>query len=707
EYSLYSVALANVMIAFQSPNLQLQIDNRIDAYFIKIVPFRSGLEILNSAKITLSFATKDFFEALWKGKTLVNVIFKQLAEAGYTYEQHPSVYDAFLTRWKASGSVSYNDMKLLRALQKYARKNNMALASAAVNEAEVLDIQHILDVKPAPRFIDGRVNKTESTYALQAFLKLIAKAEINEIQMDYDSFEGYTIQISGGPQINLNLFLKNVNFSNFYLNKASIKQLADKIESLTGKAMSDIELCALPDQLSLSSQAVISYYLSQKYRNINRLLRGEPLLHETEFEWLKPRHGQPNLLVNFLCGILVNDAARRLLDVDSKLPFIAYPVLDRADDYDVERIKRMTSNPQKTPEVKSFSVFSNGSPHFNREALMRTKLQASGMRFFVIKGPGGQDLEGEVLLPGGQSFIYEQGADKLLYASLANAPIYDKAECYLSDTALIYAYHTYLKHPYKLVKSEVRVGNQLIQRPNHGLPYTYRVKNNIQMVLNYFLRYAKDEGFRLFCKNASNEVLEDLKLCAVFSVTGRESEVSAEDDLQLYQSFRMASCLHCATFIAIKSSANKDHLFNIIEFMGHPKYETFFETDKRSIYMHRIVTTARNIDLLRCYTRNEFIKSVLEPLRDLSETSDAQTLKLNQMVKYCADVLKVQGNGLCIDANISGELAQVTRGYEKPFDKLHTCLHELDKVTATVPYPEFDAPEVELNSEQTQSSLSC
>jgi hypothetical protein len=246
-------------------------------------PLKRKLAILKLANIKLSSETKTIFEAVWKTEGLINPIFKQLAEAGYDYETHPEVYQYFYEQITTHKTLSRIDIKLFNQLIKHAQQTGLSDTTSD-------EIQCLIKDVTTSHLTEGPLNKTKSTYELERILASITEAEITEINMHYDAFEGYVIQIKDSPEISINLLLKEVNLSHLHLSDALIESLGRKIKILTGgNTPSNVQKKhPLLKLLPKASQEALAYYITEKYKNINRMFRAEALNNEEKYVWLTP-----------------------------------------------------------------------------------------------------------------------------------------------------------------------------------------------------------------------------------------------------------------------------------------------------------------------------------------------------------------------------------------------------------------------------------
>jgi hypothetical protein len=443
---------------------------------------------------------------------------------------------------------------------------------------------------------------------------------------------------------------------------------------------------------------VIAYYAETKgvQIDINTLMddkeQYEKFLKKATREWVASKRVNGEWIPG---KRLMNQVTyRELQNCFDDLPYFlpSNLFLDRGEHLDAEREKRWLSNNQKAPSITIFSVFKEGSEYFHGEGLVRTKLEGKGLPYPIVN-----PSEGEILIPGGETIIYEKTDDGTYFASIIRSPALIKPDSLLSSIALKEAYKKHLSKPYKDLQLTASVEEQTIQRPNHGLAHTYRVMENIAIIINYFAHHAEDENFRLFCQNISHDDLEYLKVCAAFSVTGRESEVAFGEDAKKYEAFRQASAKNFEAFAAthpfglLNTPEVKSRLSHVIEHMGNPNYEKDNKEDALAIYMHRILNAAHKLDLPRCYGHTEFESKGLDYYKDLSAHSDEQAAALQQVTQYSIEMIKAHGNVLRTGIGASGELVDLDpiQGYQTPFQEVSCSLQRLYDVSDTVPYPEL------------------
>lgn len=397
--------------------------------------------------------------------------------------------------------------------------------------------------------------------------------------------------------------------------------------------------------------------------------------------------------------------------------FPQYGVIDRAENLYQSEIegelateKRRLANPQFMPSVTSFSTFGSGSAYFARESDVRTKIETSNATRPIINRS-----EGEILIPMGTSFYYEKGiylGKPCFIGREVRSPDLTPKGGYASSAALVHAYDRALSQPYQDHDAKIALNGTTISRPNHGLAHTFRVMHYIDLIVSYFALHACDSNFKSFCEMITFEELELLRIAAAFSVTGRESEISAKENLKRYDEFRASCALHVEEFLSLHpipwmNTPLKDRLMHIVRWMGNPRYEKpldgepainqhedLTEREIRSYY-HRILTVAHKLDLPRCFDPHQF-EDAMHLCRELSSPSLSQMSDYKNLLTYAISLIRAHGNALRTNISMEGELFACYLPYTSPFEMVSTNLRQCREMADTVPALKFmDSPQKE------------
>lgn len=326
-------------------------------------------------------------------------------------------------------------------------------------------------------------------------------------------------------------------------------------------------------------------------------------------------------------------------------------------------------------------------------------------------------------------------------ARIVNSPRFQQ-DNYFSNMALRYAYHHHLKNDYKDEPScVVEVNNKRVPRSNHAFAHTDRVEEYIDLGIDYFALYARDEEFRDYCKAMSPTEREWLRIAAVFRVTGREGECSESDSPERYNAYKEASSNHFKTFMNedvvkglfekdqgllrfFKEQSSKeersvcffkpgnqdkndkiDHIAFVIRYLGKRDFETHINvsTETQPVsneviayrnHLFRILNTAHNLDLPRDFSSEKF-ESVMDDINALVLESDEQKQAIKHLVMYAMDLTTAHGDTLRCRYSTNGELESCSQDYAPPFDEVSHSFKRAREISALVPKPEFLAPTVD------------
>jgi hypothetical protein len=149
------------------------------------------------------------------------------------------------------------------------------------------------------------------------------------------------------------------------------------------------------------------------------------------------------------------------------------------------------------------------------------------------------------------------------------------------------AYKNHLCKEYQERQHQEIIDANLVNRPNHGLAHTYRVMIYIDVVIDYFAQHAKEHEFKEFCQNISRDTRQWLRVAAAYSITGRENELSAIEDLKKYDGFRQSSENHLREFLKkhpplIINEQLQERICHVVRWMGNPAYEHTIKTQARA-----------------------------------------------------------------------------------------------------------------------------
>lgn len=640
---------------------------------------------------------------------LVDYVFTELKGANLQPREHIFLYVEILNQINISNSIGA--VKLLNqvcnTVMQYPHKSNKR------------DLEQVIQDTLNPKLRYGPLYKSSATYMFETLLEQIGKVnQVSKIKMKYDENSGYTISLPHHISVNISLLLQYANLSHICLSDDLISKLDRIIRKISPHhyANSFYMGAVDVDHLTDPSKRAVYWYTTERYKNINRIFRGEELSDKAQYGWVYPVHSSNSYLANFLCGCLINDAANKLEPLKNKRVkgaaksmYITLdeidPELSRGERVSAELKKRRLANVLRTPSITSFSHFRGGSQHFHQPGTTHTKLKGDYAGYPVIN-----EDEGEIIFAHGEQIEYHESHDGGFFARLVRSPDHQRAEGYLAGLALQHAYQQHLIKPYKESYHSTTINGVSIARPNHGLAHTYRVMMNIPHLINYFAMHALDEGFKQFCQHLSESERELLCVAAAFSITGRESEIAAGEDLSRYDKYRKASEDHFRVFLENHAPKiykpdkyTRRRFQHIVRYMGNPWYEQHspdgefvminchpdkLEREHRN-HLHRLLTIAHKLDLPRCYSSQQFHASMAMCRALSDEQLDTQhAIKRSdylKLIQYNIELIKAHGNMLQFDIAADGSFVERSSGYKAPFDEVSQSMKRLYEISETVP----------------------
>ncbi len=643
---------------------------------------------------------------LFNNDDIVFHFLSKLQAAGYSFKTHEKAFtDLFtLAQDKSNNQIIIN---IVDNLCTYAKTHTLLqdLAKGIPQQFAEIDVivqQHSREVP----LTFGPLNKSEVTQKLEELLKEICRGKTAEnTQIYFKEPDAYLLKLPHQAEVNLSLLLRNANLTQLTLSDKLINSLAqilsnnlneyvkEKVEARMDRQNKVVKL--LPAGLRMAIELYIGTPCS--YIDINRLFRGEALSNEPQLNF---DHNK-NIFACFIAGCLLNEAANKLNVLPWQHPEVISlgihnELIDRIELLNDEAIQRRLANASKFPALTSFSRFKSGvNGYFRSDANTKTKLQIG--HAFVVN-----DYMGEVILPQGEQVLTRRGPGYFV-STIVRSPTLDPKNHFWSEVALFEARQEHLLKEYADTKSAIKIDDQVVVRPNHGSPHTYRVMLLIELVIQYFAQHAKDPKFKAFCENLGDAEMEWLRVAAAFSVTGRESEIAATANPNKYDSYRAASATHFMNFVEKNAKDEKTmmkRMHHIVRYMGNPCYEASGKSaainnhpnpQEREIrnFTHRILTIAHNIDLVRCYKSADYENS-MKLCWDLSEPSEGQRSALNEIIRYDIALNKAHGNYLKCDIDAVGNLRDVQLDYRENFVRANRSLKELFELTETVSRPRLD-----------------
>jgi hypothetical protein len=706
------------------------------------------LKLLNDVGIEYAHHARYYnCNVLFANQDLTIYFFRMLSGSGYSLHVHAEIFNVYLNGLCSSQPERMRLMKLVNELCHYAKNNRLLERNDPAYDMQRNDLDLIVANAEGCKYTAGPLNKSKATTLIERLLNVIVKQD--SVDLRYNASGHYILSMSGKIHGNLSLLIKNANLSQLILSDELVLQIGEYLEKVLGNTWleQDDSPSIINSLLSDTHQKAISIYITECYTNINKLFRMEEL--DSRAEHCLVNQDNNNKIVYFLLGCLLNDAANKLkylpdqsaekqclekisahykvkmseyvedepglksllekslresvITIDEKECihfdrlaewYPNYTLLDRGERLGDEEHQRRKANVWGFPALTSFSASKAGSPYFHEGNTTRTKLEIG--RHYPIVNPD----EDEVILPHGEQVLTTEGPEGLS-SIIINSPLFEKPNHYWSDLALTNAFEHYLTKEYTQECSVITIDGIEIVRPNHNVTHTYRVMMGIDLVIDYFSEFAEDKMFKAFCHSLLKGNIEWLRICAAFSITGRESEIAATENLALYDTYREASARHLEEFASQSIMGVPqllvDRIVHVLRYMGNPNYECEVtqpvindisdesERMKRN-FCHRILTIAHKLDLSRCYSPDEYRKS-MKPCLDLSVKTEAQKNKLNEIMSYMMQVTKAHGGRLSCDMQPDGTLVDVNTSYESIYAESSTSLKRLFELTALVPRP--------------------
>ncbi|BCA95032.1 hypothetical protein TUM19329_13930 [Legionella antarctica] len=190
----------------------------------------------------------------------------------------------------------------------------------------------------------------------------------------------------------------------------------------------------------------------------------------------------------------------------------------------------------------------------------------------------------------------------------------------------------------------------------------------IPLVTEYFKDFAQPV-LKEFCGDLGTKNIKDLQLCMLFSVSGRESEVSFSNNPEKYREYRQNCAQQFEQYAKeIKMNSNDIKKYStLILNMGNPD---FLKENKspEMVNMFHIMNFAHKLDLMRCYQFNAYNKAIQRAHDHLVEKSEEQQQGLNHLFKVVSTRIAATGDRqFCTFDESRKMIVPVNQGYDKIF----------------------------------------
>lgn len=552
----------------------------------------------------------------------------------------------------------------------------------------------------------GPVLKNRSTKLFETILESLATHGIDSISYQLNQFNEYELSYNDDHNeiktVNLTILLQTADLSHLLLSDPLIEKLGVLLETQREAANTSSPIFKEKAQEFFETaagvilrKAIYYYTLASSsdteshppfYLEANALFRGLPLDSNSP-----PRSGYDSVVFSLIMVSLVAYACNRLpteltkeelQDTAEKLqgkPVLRTVYFDEAAG-NVNRPKKLSSLTSTTHNKDRFGDY----------------------RFFIQNPPSllpniahssAYPKENEIIIPPGYQIVYEPKIGSQADAYLISIPMADN---YWPRHALRFCFQKYLSKDYQDSSDLMKIGDIPVARPNHGLAHTNRVCSLIEPVIKYFSLFASNLKFRKFCTEITEDELTLLKLSAVFSVSGRESEVSFSDDLARYTQYRVNSKNYFLEYVkqfpecvqSVDKNSNFERMGEIIQFMSNPNYPTKLNTavgdeqEKRN-YLHWILSMAHKLDLPRCYIASEY-QNAIEPYNtELVEKSERQEAVWEALQDYAIAMIEAHGDALCCRFN-ADSLFDCFIPYDPTFGEISNSPNTTEAASASV-----------------------
>lgn len=234
----------------------------------------------------------------------------------------------------------------------------------------------------------------------------------------------------------------------------------------------------------------------------------------------------------------------------------------------------------------------------------------------------------------------------------------------------------------------------IVHRPNHGLPHSLRKMSYSDAVISFLRLHDKTDCVPDFCFTDDEQLA--IKLCLLFSVTGRDDEAGHINSPEAYQNYLTASADHFTEFCK-KNTTFSSEVIERFKKIIIAKHDQNNPDPAR-----RVVHFCHDLDLLRCFPP----KKMMAHLRALnSHLNSVNNRDFTQLVLYAQKCItatgdclstkfkKHHGRALTLDGNfrnkISFSMPYFT--YQKRNDiRFAACSHSVEpciEAIAGVPSP--------------------
>jgi hypothetical protein len=602
----------------------------------------------------------------------------------------------------------------------YLQKRDAEKKASTITQSNIDDYLQQLE--------QGPTAKSESTRRLEALLTNIGHYGIRRSSQRVIDFNEYEFTCpcdeTTTQTVNLTVLLQSANLTHLELSDETVAQLGKLLEQQ--RLYGNIPVATLPTKSdpafdspagTILRQAIHYYTLGEEsvphlpaplFQDANALFRGNPLLNILA-HYQKYNSLLFSLIMVSLIAHAMNQWPKSLstaqLDLLRQSPDKANNTLTRKVDI-IDYLRLLLS---KSPHITKLDSLTSTSQHpevneFDYFKSMQYTLFFKNAPLLPPITDSMEPNETEQLLLPGVQVIYSSGANPhTIEAQIVRHP--KEIDSYWPSHALRVCQTHHFNTEYQDGSETITIQEEgphtphIVRRPNHGAAHSYRVSLYIAPLIEYFFQYAKDPGFKEFCRTFTAQDSLLLKIAAIFSVTGRKSEMSFSDDATICAAYRRDSANNYRKYLTIHqisqrtTDAEIQRMPEIMEYMSNPKYSQDINTAtgeerNRRNYFHWILFMAHQLDLPRCYNSEKYQLAIKHIARHVVDTPE-QRRALFAIQHYAEALIQKHGDNLC--CKIEGSEFITTQEDYRPIFGLSSNLPKaLEILSATVPCPEVN-----------------
>jgi len=302
-----------------------------------------------------------------------------------------------------------------------------------------------------------------------------------------------------------------------------------------------------------------------------------------------------------------------------------------------------------------------------------------------IRGLSNIDSEAETLTQSGQQ-QFALKTDKMTIAIALNTPLLEKRSDYDALRAVQFAYDKYLCNA--LTDSHISSADLSvfgIVRPNHGLPHTLATMEIADGVIAYFGEHSSDPELSEFCLTISATMRTKIKTALAFFVTGRESETSRHEHVNIHQNYKRQSAENFANYATQIDLWDTKEIIRFKTFIV--RAPTFLFMEKEDQCIHDIITLSHTLHLPRCYSATDMNTALLRFSAIIQQSYAAEKAWI-ELKKWADAIILATGDRLFCKIGQNGLYEDYHSHYDSTkFVKNSKCPYTCLTTTRSVPLP--------------------